>query len=345
MEEELETGQGDASAAPSGQAEPIQVVELEHLSSDGVTTLRGKLWTSPAYGAALGEGPETPRALVQLTHGMAEYIARYDAFARFLAERGFVVFGQDMLGHGDSCPDADKLGCLPAQGGADILVSDMHSLRQLVQARFPGVPLVMYGHSMGSFMLRCYLGEHADGVACAVLSGTGNVAPATCKAGLFLARRIAKSKGADYRSSFLDGMGAGGYGKKIPDARTPLDWLSTDDAVVDAYIADERCGFMFSAGGYVTLITLTQRCSDPAFSEKYPLDLPLFFVAGDKDPVGECGKGVLAAAEAARAPRQRYATAAPVDVKLYEGMRHEIHNEKDKQQVWEDLASWMERWV
>ena len=144
-------------------------------------------------------------------------------------------------------------------------------------------------------------------------------------------------RGETYRSALIDGMGAGGYGKKIPNARTPLDWLSTDPAVVDAYIADELCGFMFTVGGYATLLDLTAEVVTPECAAKVPKDLPVLLVAGDGDPVGDMGKGVEAAAQLLRD-----AGVKEVDCKLYEGMRHEIHNEIGHEQVYDDIASWIE---
>lgn len=321
----------------------IYTVELEHPSSDGATTLRGMLWTSNAYGEREGDGPERPLAIIQLTHGMAEHIRRYDDFARYLVGRGFVVAGQDMVGHGDSINSEDDYGHISLEGGKDILLDDMQSLRDMLVERFPGVPYVLYGHSMGSFMTRCYLARRPQGVACAVLCGTGNVAPGLSRLGSFLAHSIANFKGERYRSSFIDSLGVGSYSSKIKNARTPMDWISHDDAVVDAYLADPHCGFMFTVGGYSALMALTEECAQPECSQNYSLDLPLFFVAGAEDPVGDCGEGVKAAAELARKPRAMYnATAAPVDVKLYPDMRHEIHNEIGHEQVYADIADWIE---
>jgi alpha-beta hydrolase superfamily lysophospholipase len=148
---------------------------------------------------------------------------------------------------------------------------------------------------------------------------------------------MARTRGETYRSKFIDNMGAGAYGKQIENARTNLDWLSTDEAVVDAYIADELCGFMFTVGGYATLLDLTAEVVTPACAASVPKDLPIFLVAGDGDPVGEMGKGVRAAAQLLRD-----AGVQVVDEKIYPGMRHEIHNEIGRDQVYDDLATWIE---
>ena len=315
-------------------------VKLDYLSHDGKTRINAKVWTSPRFGDGTGDCVEKPKGVVQLVHGMAEYIDRYDDFARYLVGRGFVVCAEDHIGHGRSAADPSEFGHMPAHGGKDVLLGDVHTLRRMVTELFPGVPYVIYGHSMGSFIVRAYIARHGEGLSACVLSGTGNVPAALSKSGRTLARILAAVKGETYRSPLIDGMGAGGYGKQIENARTPLDWLSTDDAVVDAYIADELCGFMFTVGGYSTLLDLTAEVVTPACAAGVPKDLPVLFVAGDGDPVGDMGKGVEAAAQL-----MRDAGVKTVDCTLYEGMRHEIHNEIGHEKVYDDIASWIEEHV
>lgn len=310
----------------------VETEDLAFPSSDGVSTVVATIWRPGDAGGA------RPKAIVQFVHGMAEHISRYDDFARYLVRRGFVVCGEDMIGHGRSVQSEDGLGCLPLEGGMDVLVADMHALQQAVAGRYPAdVPYIMYGHSMGSFIVRAFLARHGEDVAAAVLSGAGNPPRAASLLGRFLARRIAARRGAGYRSAFIDGMGAGGYGRRIEDARTPYDWLSCDAAAVDRYIADPYCGFMFSVGGYSTLLELTAWVVTPDCAARVPRGLPILLASGALDPVGECGKGVHAAAELLRR-----AGVAQVDERLYPGMRHEIHNEADHGRVYADMASWME---
>ena len=310
----------------------VFTVPVDFTSQDGKTRINAKVWTSAKFGDGKQPGAEKPKAVVQLVHGMAEHIDRYDGFASFLVERGFVVCAEDHIGHGGSAADESEFGHMPVQGGKDILIADVHTLRCIVSELFPGIPYALYGHSMGSFIAR-----HGEGLAACVLSGTGNVPAMLSKSGRTLARMLATMRGETHRSAFIDNMGAGGYSKKIPDARTHLDWLSTDDAVVDAYIEDDRCGFMFTVGGYATLLDLTSEVVTPECAAKVPKDLPILLVAGDGDPVGDMGKGVEAAAQLLRD-----ALVKVVDCKLYEGMRHEIHNEIGYEQVYDDIARWIE---
>ena len=317
--------------------QPVTRTSVGFKSHDGKTQIKGLVWCPERVKA--GGCATSPVGIVQIVHGMSEHVGRYDDFARFLAAQGYVVCAHDHVGHGKSVSDPKEWGCLPAEGGKDILIDDVHELRKTVAARYARqTPYFLFGHSMGSFVTRAYLARHAEGLAGAVLCGTGNQSRALSKAGNLLARRIAASKGEDTRSDRLDGMGAGAFSKQIENPRTPFDWLSTDPAVVDAYIADEMCGAMFSAGGYATLTDLTGEVASPSCAAKVPKDLPVLFVSGAEDPVGACGKGVQAAADLLR-----HAGVSDVEVKLYEGMRHEILNEPEHAQVYGDVLDWIRK--
>ena len=314
-------------------------VPLDFTSHDGKTRINAKLWTSARFGNldAPAVGSDKPKAVIQIVHGMAEYIDRYDDLAEYLVSRGFVVCAEDHIGHGKSATGPSEYGHMPAHGGKDILIGDVHTLYRMTHELFPDAPYVLYGHSMGSFITRAYLARYGDELAACVLSGTGNVPAALSKFGRTLARTLAAVRGERFRSTFIDNMGAGAYGKRIENARTDLDWLSTDDAVVDAYIADDLCGFMFTVGGYATLLDLTAEVVTPACAARVPESLPVLLVVGDGDPVGDMGEGVKAAAQLLRD-----AGVQQVDMKIYEGMRHEIHNEIGKEQVYDYAASWIE---
>lgn len=320
-----------------------RIAPIEYPSRDGATRIHARLWMPEGAMPLPGEDGASgaclqPRGIVQVVHGMAEHIGRYDEFARFLVSRGFAVCGEDHIGHGLSAASSEDLGHMALPGGKDILIGDVHELRRLVAARFPPqTPYLLFGHSMGSFIVRAYLARHAAGLAAAVLCGTGQQPRALSAAGNLLARLLARLRGSRYRSAFIDGLGAGAYGKRIEGARTPFDWLSVDPAVVDAFLADERCGAMFTVGGYAALTDLTGEVASPSCASKVPHDLPLLFVAGAQDPVGDEGRGVRAAAEL-----MRKAGVRRVDEIIYEGMRHEILNEPGRMQVFQDVARWME---
>lgn len=312
----------------------VAVAPIGFLSHDGTSTIKGLVWEPER---TRGSRRVAPRGVIQIVHGMVEHVGRYDEFARFLVEQGFVVCAADHIGHGKSVASADELGCLPVDG-KETLIEDVHELRKTVTARYSRqTPYIMFGHSMGSFVTRAYLARHGEDVAAAVICGTGQQPLVLSKAGNALARFLAKTKGADYRSKLLDGMGVGAFAKQIENPRTPHDWVCTDPAVVDAYIADELCGAMFSVGGYATLTDLTGEVVSPSCAAKVPKGLPVLFVAGAEDPVGACGKGVRAAADLLRR-----ADVQDVEVKLYEGMRHEILNEPGRAQVYTEVVGWIE---
>ena len=276
-------------------------------------------------------------ALFSSVHGMSEHVVRYAHFAKFLVESGFVVCANDHVGHGESVSDAQDLGHMPARDGAEVLVRDVHALRGIMQARFGSeVPYVMFGHSMGSFITRKYISEHGEGLAAAVLCGTGQQAAALSMAGNALANALARLHGERYKSGLLHSMADGAYSKAVKNPRTDFDWLSTDPAQVDAYINDSECGQMFTVGGYATLTALTGEVVRAESASKVPKVLPLLFIAGGEDPVGDCGRGVRKAAE-----EYRNAGVQSVETKIYAGMRHEILNEPGRARVMADVEAWL----
>jgi len=310
----------------------VTVTKLGFLSFDGVTQIKALMW-SPSAGKS-----STPRGIIQIAHGMEEHIGRYAAFADYLASLGYVVCAADMVGHGKSAPDPEKLGCLPSNDGVKILVEDANKLRKVIAERFSKkVPYFVFGHSMGSFLMLAYISRYGEGLAGAILSGSGQQPLLLSKLGGFFARRIAKSKGEDHKSAFLENLGAGSYAKKIKGARTRFDWISTDEAVVDAYSADPLSGVPFSAGGYITLTDLTALVAGTPNAAAIPKDLPILFISGALDPVGKNGALVVKSAE-----HLRDAGVKQVDIILYEGMRHEVLNEPEKNRVYLDITQWLE---
>ena len=328
----------------------VETIRFSFLSQDGVTQINARMWVPvDGEGSETGERNEggefvrgvTPKAVIQNVHGMEEHINRYEGFARYLAGQGYVVGAADMLGHGESIASPELLSCIPAENGKTILIEDVHELRQLISEataeRFSQqLPFFMFGHSMGSFIVRAYITCYAQGLAGAILCGSGQQPILLSKVGNTIARRIAKSKGETYKSDFLEGLGAGAYAKKIKNARTAYDWLCTDEAIVDAYITDPLCGVPFSAGAYVALTDITGEIATAANAAKVPHDLPVLFIAGSLDPVGANGIGVHKAADLLKR-----AGVQQVDVVLYTGMRHEVLNETGKEDVYTGLASWM----
>lgn len=311
----------------------MQTTTLSYPSHDNASTIRALVW-EPDDAAR----PDfSPRAVVQIVHGMSEHVERYAPFAEFLVGRGFVVCANDHVGHGKTAGERD-LGHMPLANGADVLVEDVHALREKVCERYPHARHVMFGHSMGSFVTRVYLTRHADGLSAAILCGTGQQPRIQTVAGRVITRLIAQIRGERHVSRFVDSLGAGAYGRAIKDARTDVDWISSDPDVVDEYIADPLCGQPFTVGAYATLASLVADATDARLARRVPKDLPLLFVAGAEDPVGDCGRGVARAVD-----EYRNAGVRLVEMGIYPGARHEILNEPCHEAVWHDVEEFLAR--
>lgn len=311
----------------------MQTTTISYPSHDNASTIRALVW-EPDDAAR----PDfSPRAVVQIVHGMSEHVERYAPFAEFLVGRGFVVCANDHVGHGKTAGERD-LGHMPLANGADVLVEDVHALREKVCERYPHARHVMFGHSMGGFVTRVYLTRHADGLSAAILCGTGQQPRIQTVAGRVITRLIAQIRGERHVSRFVDSLGAGAYGRAIKDARTDVDWISSDPDVVDEYIADPLCGQPFTVGAYATLASLVADATDARLARRVPKDLPLLFVAGAEDPVGDCGRGVARAVD-----EYRNAGVRLVEMGIYPGARHEILNEPCHEAVWHDVEEFLAR--
>ena len=289
----------------------------------------------PALDARLWRPEGAPRAVVQLVHGMAEHMDRYDPVARRLNRAGLAVIGHTHLGHG---PRAQRQGYFADHDGWQRLIDDVHRLRGIAQEQFPGLPYLMLGHSMGSFVTRCYLQEHGEGLAGAMLSGTGHFDRKTVTAALAAANLVCLFGGARKPSALIDRLAFGGYNKPFAPCRTDFDWLSRADAEVDKYIADPYCGFLFTGSGYRELFRGLKRLTDLEALRRMPKELPLLLFSGDSDPVGGMGRGVEQVAR-----EMRDAGMEHVEVRLYPGGRHEILNETNRDEVVRDVIIFAEQ--
>lgn len=297
------------------------------LSADGKTAIRVR--------RCAPEG--APRAVIQLAHGIAEHVERYDNFAAYLAEHGFLVVANDHLGHGMSAGDAAALGFFSPVRGWDMVLSDMHTLYTRTHGDFPALPYILLGHSMGSFLARSYLCKYPGGLSGAILSGTGQQPGPLLTAGLAAGRLEIRRHSPQYRSKLLNTLAFGSYNRRCKPRRTEYDWLSRDEAVVDAYIADPLCGFTASAGLLTDMLGGIRYVQDSENLRKMDKALPVFFFAGDADPVGDYGKGVRRAYASFLAAGMQ-----DVTLKLYPGCRHECLNELNKAEVYADVLAWLE---
>lgn len=302
--------------------------EKTFASADGKTTIHAQCW-APDTGV--------PVAVLQISHGMVEYVDRYDAFARYMAEQGFLVVGHDHLGHGGSVTSQDSWGYFTEGDGSHILVEDLHTLRTLVQQEYPGLPYLMLGHSMGSFILRRYLMEHGDGLTAAVISGTGYKPELLADVFLAVCRVIAALRGWGCHSRLAKELFfSGAFHKFDMDGSRPEDsWLTNDAEIVRRYYAEPRCTFPFTVSGFYTITRLVKADQKPANIGKTPKELPLLFVSGDQDPVGDFGAGVRKVCELYRKVGQQ-----KVKMLLYPGARHEVLNEVKRNEFWKDILDW-----
>ncbi|HPF88308.1 MAG TPA: lysophospholipase [Candidatus Limiplasma sp.] len=271
------------------------------------------------------------RAIVQIVHGMAEYIDCYDETAKRLNQAGFLVVGHTHLGHGK---DAEVLGWF-GSGGFDALVEDVHTLRKDTQKEYPDVPYFLLGHSMGSFIVRNYCLKHEQGLRGVILSGTGYFTPGTVGMGLVLANLLCAFGGEKKPAKLLENISFAGYNTEWAPPRTPFDWISRNEAKVDAYIADPLCGFTFTAGGYRDMFRGLQKLYPDNLSAM-DKEIPILLYSGASDPVGGRGTGVQKVAAELKA-----AGVEDVTMKLYPNGRHEMHNEPNREEVFSDLIDWI----
>lgn len=299
--------------------------DFEYDSRDGRTKLHGVRWIPD----------ESPRCILQIVHGMAEHVERYEDFAEYLCNKGILVTAEDHLGHGKSVVDG-KTGYFCKQDPATVVVRDVHRLKKMTQELYPGVPYFILGHSMGSFILRNYLCKYGKGIDGAIVMGTG-MQPKIMVLGLKILAGLSCIFGkAAKPCPFVNNVAFGTYLKRIPDKRTDYDWLTKVDSVVDKYIEDPLCGYIFPGNGFKTLGELIWRLHKDVYISKMPVTLRVLITSGAEDPVGDYGVGPKKVYDEFIAQGMQR-----VDFKLYEGDRHEILNETDHETVYEDLYNWI----
>lgn len=272
-------------------------------------------------------------AIVQLVHGMAEHMERYDATAQALTKAGFLVVGHTHLGHGDTAPIKGFFG---ESNGVQNLIGDIDALRHDVQGSYPSVPYFIVGHSMGSFLVRLYILEHSQGLAGAVLSGTGHYSASLAAMGSLLANLLIVLGKGTKPSNLIHKIVFGANNKQIKQPTTKSDWLSSDPNAVSLYESDEYCGFLFTAYGYRDLFAMLKQLADIKQLKRIEKNLPVYLFSGMDDPVGAYGNGIsLVASEL------REAGLTNVQVRLYKNGRHEMFNEVQAADVYKDLIQWI----
>ena len=299
---------------------------LQFPSADGQHTSAAVVYTMPGVPV---------RAVLQLSHGMCEYVRRYEPMARFYAAHGIALAGNDHMGHGDTARPGE-LGFYGTPGGRSYLVQDLHAMNALLHQKFPGLPVFLNGHSMGSFYARWYAEQWPATIRGLILSGTRGPGLLN-QLGQVLATVVAAVRGDRAVSQAFVQLNLGSYCKRIPGATSRNAWLSRDDAVVQAYDADELCTFPFTVGSYREMLATLNHVNRKQWAQALDKDLPVLLIAGDADPVGDYGAGV----------RKVWAMLGDAGVRdltcqIWEGARHELHNETNRQEVFDYVLTWLD---
>jgi len=277
---------------------------------------------------------QAPKAVVQIAHGWAEHAGRYSRVAEALCREGYAVYADDHRGHGRTAMTPADLGFFAESGGWNKCIDDLWQLNQRIAADHPRTPIVILGHSLGSFMVQQFICDHGNAIIAAVLSGSNGRPPATAPLGILLAHLERLRVGARGKSPLLQQLVFGAFNKRFSPARTPFDWLSRDPTEVDKYIADPLCGFDSQVQLFIDILRALPALSRSSRQACIPKTLPIYIFRGSRDPVGENIDQLLTAYRAAGLQNVTY--------KLYPDGRHETLNEINRDEVMRDLIAWLD---
>lgn len=305
----------------------VKKEEFFYDSSNEKTRIHAVKWT-PA--------DKEIKGVLQIAHGMLEYINRYDEFANFIAENGFVVVGNDHLGHGDSVASDNDRGFFCEHEGEIKVLGDMYNLMNIVKGFYPDIPYFLLGHSMGSFFTRKFIISYGSELQGAIIVGTGYQPYVLVKTGQIISEIISAAKGERHRSKFVSYLALGKNNNKFEPSRTKNDWLTRDEKIVDAYNSDEKINFMFTINAYKCMFSCISYLYDNSHLNQMKKDLPILIISGGDDPVGDFGKGAKKVYNKFKEVNMKNVT-----LKLYENARHEIINEINRKVVYDDVLSWL----
>ncbi len=284
-------------------------------STDNIHTLRGKIYIPDIE----------PKGILHIVHGMTEHIERYDSFMGKVCENGYIVFGYDHLGHGKTADSDSELGFIAEKYGYKYLIDDVARFSAEVATHYPKLPLYLFGHSMGSFIVRLAAAKYPKLYKKLIICGTAGKNP-LAKVGITLANTLKKIKGEKYISDFLINMAFGGYNKKF-DGDPKYSWLTKDEAIIEKYKKDKFCTFKFTVSAMADLITLIDLCNKDSWYKSIQTQMPILLISGELDPVGNYSKGVREVYN--KLKKQN----ADVKIKLFKDCRHEILNDSCKDEA------------
>lgn len=279
------------------------------------------------------------KAVVQISHGMAETAVRYERLASALTSHGYIVYANDHRGHGRTAGSVDEVGIVPSNS-FHLMVDNLTALTERIRHRHPGLPVYMYAHSFGSFLAQQLMVRYPEALDGFILSGTNGKSDPLLPIGILIARLQAKLRGESHRSKLINDLSFGAYNKSFKPNRTAFDWLSRDNAEVDKYIADAYCGAVFSVGFYRDFFLQLNQIHRLSYIRRIPKELPILVLYGDQDAVGGMGKGVE---ELLR--KYKEAGLSSVSSKLYLHARHELMNETNRDEVTRDMIAWLDEQV
>ncbi len=295
-------------------------------STNGENKLVGYIYKSES---------EAPKAIFMICHGMCEYIERYEDFANFMAQNGFVVCGYDHLGHGQTSDEQGGIdGYFGKKDGIITTIDDMKMFCDYIKAQFENLPLILMGHSMGSFFSRVFVIKHKDDVDAFIISGTAGPNPIG-GLGIMAAKAIKAAKGELHRSQFLHDLAFKPYTKNIENPKTQYDWLTRDEQIVQKYANDKKCTYVFTVNGFLTLLNILQIANSNNVLSATNKNMPVLVMSGEMDAVGNYSKGPQYVFE-----QMKNAGVKNIQLKLYEGARHEMLNETNKQDAYNDVLTW-----
>ena len=296
------------------------------LSSDGKTMLHVVTWTDDCV---------QPKAVLQISHGMCEYMERYDDFASFLVRNGYIVCGNDHLGHGHTAETPDDLGFIAEKDGYRLMVKDLRKITELLKQRYPGLPIAMLGHSMGSFLARKYAADYGDGPSAYIFEGTDGSNPAG-KAAEAIINAISFFKGERYRSPLITKVSFGTYNDRIPEHPTGSEWVTSDPVKLNEYVNDPLCMYTFTLSAYRDLTRCLDEVLENGWAPRLRKDIPYLLASGEDDPVGDYGEGVRFVYD-----MMKNAGCGKTELRLYPGQRHELHNETQRETFYNDTLQWL----
>lgn len=300
--------------------------EFYYKSADGVTDIHACMWAPD----------ENPKGIIQIAHGVTEYILRYERFAEYFVSKGYVVVGNDHIGHGLSVAKGKEKMYFGPAGSWNYVVDDIKKCMEISKSKFKNIPYILLGFSLGSFLVRTFLINYPGNVDKAIIMGTGQISAIPIKIARSFANGEAKKVGEQYSTPKIHDLTFGTYNKIFAPNKTEYDWLCANETELTKYINDPLKGGDFSAGLFREMLDGMLYTSKIKNIKKMDKNIPIFLISGDKDPVGDCGKGVNKTYKAFKK-----AGVQNVTVKLYPNDRHDILHEKNYLDVYEDILSWI----